>query len=339
MSGYWPGARQALDECADLAAVCRERALPGIEDFPPNEFYGSDRVLKHYAGLPLDRPLKAVVPHGIVLNDSFVWTAEARSRLPAVLVYGEHRMRAYRRETRMMCIRSAVPFAYAARLIGSTPTDRRGTLVFPSHSTHHITAQADFAGMADALLRLDARFQPVTVCIYWRDYELGRHRPFMERGMRVVSAGHIYDRDFLFRLAHLLGSHRYAASNEAGSSLFYSVIAGCEFFMLPGLPTARTGTDEAMRSDVSIPDEAFASLAAVFSDGGGDAQAQRAIVADVAGLHELLEADQLRGCLEAADRLDRIGVAGHPQTGRTCFSVPMRPLRALRRTLASMLRA
>jgi hypothetical protein len=336
MSGDWPGPRQALEECADLAAVCRERALPGIEHFPPNEFYGSDRVLKRYARLPLDRPLKVVVPHGIVLNDSFVWTAEARARLPAVMVYGEHRMRAYRRRTRKMLIRSAVPFAYAARLVGTSPAERRGTVVFPSHSTHRITAQADFERMAESLLALDARFRPVTVCIYWRDYELGRHQPFLERGLRVVSAGHIYDAEFLFRLVHLLGAHRYAASNEAGSSLFYSVIAGCEFFMLPNLPANRTGTDEAMRSDVSTPDAMFAGIAVAFASGEGLAADQRAIVARASGLDDLLEAEQLRECLAAAERLDRIGVVAHPQAGGACFYVPMRPVRALRRAIASM---
>lgn len=337
MSGDWPGPRQALDQCADLAAVCRARALPGIEYFPPNEFYGSARVLKLHAGLPLDRPLKVIVPHGIVLSDSFVWHAEARALLPAVMAYGEHRVRAYRRRTRKVLFRSAVPFAYAARLIGAPQAERRGTVVFPSHSTHRITARADFDRMAELVVRLEARFQPATICIYWRDYELGRHRPFLERGLPVVSAGHICDEEFLFRLAHLLSAHRYSASNEAGSSLFYSVIAGCQFFMLPDLPAARSGTEEAMRSDVSDTDAAFAGIAAAFPCGSGGLSAdQHAIVADTAGLGDLLDVQRLRDCLGAAERLDRVGVAGHPQTGGICVSMPTGPVRALRRAFAAM---
>jgi hypothetical protein len=335
MSGDWPGLRQALDECADLATVCRARELPGIEVFAPNEFYGGDRVIKLYARVPPDRPLKLVVPHGIVFNDSYVWQAEAQSSLPAVFAYSEARARAYSRRTRKVVFRSAVPFAYAARLIGTPPEQRRGTLVFPGHSTHHVTVEADFECMAEALLRLEARFQPVTVCIYWRDYELGRHRPFAERGLAVVSAGHIYDPVFLIRLAHLLSAHRYAASNEVGSSLCYSVIAGCSFFVLPDIAATRTGSAEDLRSDLSQPDAAHAGIDAAFAQPGAEpAPEQQRIVAGLAGLEHVLDAQQMRDCLHAAERLDGLGVAGNPQTGGISFAVPMGFARAALRLLA-----
>lgn len=335
MSGDWPGLRQALDECADLATVCRARELPGIEVFAPNEFYGGDRVLKLYAQVPPDRPLKLVVPHGIVFNDSYVWQAEAQSSLPAVFAYSEARARAYTRYTRKVVFRSAVPFAYAARLTGAPPGQRHGTLVFPGHSTHHVTVEADFERMADALLQLEARFQPVTVCIYWRDHELGRHRPFVERGLAVVSAGHIYDPAFLFRLAHLLSVHRYAASNEVGSSLCYSVIAGCNFFMLPDIATTRTGSADAMRRDLSQPDASHAGIGAAFAEpGAGLTPSQHAIVAGLAGLEHVLDMQQMRDCLYAAERLDGLGVAGNPQTGGISFALPMGFARSARRLLA-----
>jgi hypothetical protein len=335
MSGDWPGLRQALDECADLATVCRARGLPGIEVFAPNEFYGGDRALKLYAQLPPDRPLKLVVPHGIVFNESYVWQAEAQSSLPAVFAYSDARARAYARFTHKVVFRSAVPFAYAARLIGASPAQRQGTLVFPGHSTHHLTVEADFEGMAEALLRLDARFQPVTVCIYWRDHELGRHLPFVERGFAVVSAGHIYDPAFLFRLAHLLSVHRYAASNEVGSSLCYSVIAGCNFFMLPDIAATRTGSAHALRRDLSQADASHAGIGAAFAEPGAEPRPrQQGIVAELAGLGHVLDRQQMRDCLRAAERLDGLGVAGNPQTGGISFAVPMGFARGALRLLA-----
>ena len=59
--------------------------------------------------------------------------------------------------------------------------------------------------------------------MYWQDYLLNHHLPFLERGLPVVSAGHSNDRDFLLRQAYLLKKHRYAASNAIGSHTFYSV--------------------------------------------------------------------------------------------------------------------
>lgn len=325
-----PGRSQALEEAADLQAVCRERELPGVELFPGNEYYGSDRVLKLYAGVPLERALKVVVPHGIVLNDSYVWQAERCARLPAVFAYSESRTRAYSKSTRKAIFRSAVPFAYAARLVGEADGQRRGTIALPSHSTHYVTAQADYARLADTLVNLGARFQPVTACLYWRDYELGRHRPFVERGLRVVSAGHMYDPAFLFRLAHLFAGHRYAVSNHIGSSAFYAVIAGCSFFLLHGAPPSYTGAAESLRSDVAPPDAAHAHAHGVFSEPHDRPTAdQLVIVRAVAGLDHLLDPAALRACLLAAERLDTFGMGRHPQGGGFCFAMPAAPIRAL----------
>jgi hypothetical protein len=92
-----------------------------------------------------------------------------------------------------------------------------------------------------------------------------------------------------------------------------------------------------MRGDVCEPDASFAGVAGAFAGrGGGVSPAQRTLVADAAGLADLLEPPRLRECLEAAERLDRVGVAAHPQTGGMCFSVPKAPLRALRRAFASI---
>lgn len=321
-----------IEEAADLQAVCRERPLPEVEIFPGNEYYGSDRVLKLYAGVPLEQPLKIVVPHGIVLNDSYVWQAERRARLPAVFAYSESRVRAYSKSTRKAIFRSAVPFAYAARLVGTQAGERRGTLALPSHSTHHLTAQADFARLADTLVALDGRFQPVTACIYWRDYELGRHRPFVERGLRVVSAGHMHDPAFLFRLAQLFGAHRYSVSNHIGSSAFYAVIAGCAFFLLRDAPASYTGAPEHMNSDIALPDATHAEVFRAFSGAPEEAD-QSAAVRVVAGLDHLLDPEALRACLLAAERLDKFGIGRHPQGGRFCFAMPAAPIRALQSLL------
>lgn len=325
----WGNRARALEEAADVAAVCRPRPLPGVEVFDGNEFYGSDAVIKAYAGWPARRPLKLVVPHGLVFDPSYVWRAEARSRLPAVLAYGEARALAYARATRKMVIRSAVPFAYAARLAGPPEAFRVGTLAFPSHSTHHLTAQADFGAMADRLLALDARFQPVRVCIYWRDYELGRHKPFESRGLQVVSAGHMFDPAFLYRLAHLLATHRYVTSNHVGSSLIYGEIAGCAGFLLTGFDVSYTGSQADLRRDQSKRVALTEELEAAFSCAGEPADGRRLeLVRQVGGLEHLLEPGAMHACLAAAERLDRFGVAAHPQSNGWSVALPMALVRA-----------
>jgi hypothetical protein len=226
-----PNLDEALAEARDLARVCAPRRLDTCEIFEPNAFYGSDSVLKAYAGLAPDESLKAVVPHGVVFDEGYVWEVERQAMLPAVLAYGENRESAYRRATAKLVIRSAPPFAYAGKLLEGAPAPARaGTLFFPSHSTHRVTWHTDLDGLAEALLALEAKFQPVTVCMYWRDYELGRHLPFSRRGLPVVSAGHMFD------------LHSFASSTSAARTCLPQQRArllpcvlrdrGCRFFFL-----------------------------------------------------------------------------------------------------------
>lgn len=335
---------QILQGADDLERLCRPRELRTAEIFEPNAFYGNDLVLKQYAGLPPDQPLKAVVPHGIVFDPSYVWQSERRTLLPAVLAYSDYRAQAYAQATRKLPIRSAVPFACLPKLLGEVPpAERSGTLFFPGHSSHRATAHADFAGMAEALTRLEATYQPVTVCIYWREHELGRHRPFLERGLRVASAGHIFDPAFLFRLFHLCQRHRYAASNHVGSSLLYSVLAGCRFFLLPGFGVTYSGVQAHLEQDLSHGGALLEELAQAFAAPAEQLTArQQSLVASICGLDHLLGPDELREVLAMADRLDRFGLARDPRNRRVHFAFPRaypraawRLARAARRLAAS----
>ena len=215
----------------DLFQLCADRPLKTNEICRANAFYGIDTVLKRYAGLPQSYALKVVVPHGLHFTEDYVWESEAKALVPAVWCYPPYRERAYVSRTNKKVILSASPFVYVVEMLKNQPRPtRRGTIFFPAHSTHWNTVHMDFDCLAEELTHLDDEYKPITVCIYWRDFNLGRHIPFQERGLPIVSAGHIYDSDFLYRFYHLCSMHRYAASNGLGSHIFYSVKAGCSFF-------------------------------------------------------------------------------------------------------------
>ena len=72
--------------------------------------------------------------------------------------------------------------------------------------------------------------KPVVVCIYWKDYLLGHHLEYINRGIKVVTAGHIYDPLFLLRLHDICRNFKYSTSNDIGTHLCASVYSGCNFF-------------------------------------------------------------------------------------------------------------
>jgi hypothetical protein len=257
---------ETLAEQENLAWLCADRPEKTEELFNGSAFYGMARILKEYAGLPTKRSLKAVIPHGLVFSPDHIWEAEIHAALPVVLCYPAYREGVYGRRTTKLVIPSASPFLYLLELLRAhRPPARQGTIFFPSHSTHNVTAQFDFEGLADALLLLGEEYQPITVCVYWRDFNLGRHVPFQERGFRVVSAGHMFDPHFLVRFYHLCSTHQYSASNSIGSNLFYSAKSGCSFFLMDGFDTTLVGEPEVLkRNTAEMPDSIHSSLHRLF---------------------------------------------------------------------------
>ncbi|MEA5616585.1 hypothetical protein VB711_01845 [Cronbergia sp. UHCC 0137] len=256
--------QETLSSQNNLYQLCLNCQFKSYEIFSGNYFYGNDFILKLYAGLPHNYPFKIILPHGVYMDRNFIWNEEIMSPLPVILSYPFERQQIYidyinRHGVNKVVIPSASPFLYLLELLKNQPKpNRKGTIFFPSHSTHHVTVQADWEKLADALINLDDEYQPVTVCVYWRDFELGRHIPFQRRGIRIVSAGHMFDKHFLFRFYHLCSTHRYAASNEIGANLFFSIKAGCSYFFMDKFDCFyEAENEEILKRDVESPDKAI----------------------------------------------------------------------------------
>lgn len=305
-----PTLADVLAEQRDLDGLCRDRPLSTPEICWFNAYYGMDVVLKLYAGLPLDRPLKVALTHGIQLHQDFVWEAEIRAPVPAMLIYPEHLVAPYRAKTGKATFRAAAPYLYAARLLEAQPRPaRQGTLFFLSHSSHWITTRSDFDGIRRQLAELRADFHPITVCVYWRDHELGHHKAFAEKGFKIVSAGHIYDRAFQFRLHHLISMHKYACSNDLGSHLFYSIKSGASYFHLSGLRHSAAHLDETP-DDLHVPTALRERVEAMFASPSPQISNERMQFVDAyTGAEFLMAPHELGAFLAFCERLDRIGIA------------------------------
>jgi hypothetical protein len=307
---------EALADQERLDSICADRPLHTAELFKPNAYYGIDRIFKRYAGLPDMYALKAVVPHGIHIGVRYVWDKERDAPLPVIFCYPSFRQHAYMAQSSKVIIPSASPFLYVMAMLRDQPRpERRGTIFFPVHSMDTVTVVMDFEQLAERLANLDAEYQPVTVCVYWKDYLLGHHLPFQKRGMRVVSAGHRYDPNFLFRLYHLCSQHRYASGNRVGSHLFLSAAAGCAFFSLHMEDFHFVGGSEAMRKNMgqSTP-EMWAELKHLFETPRPALSAQqRAVVDHYMGAEAFQSPQALRRQLIAAEVLDKLGSVTYRQ--------------------------
>ncbi|MHC0061519.1 O-linked N-acetylglucosamine transferase family protein [Nostoc sp. UIC 10890] len=236
----------------DLVRLCADRPLQTHEVFFGNSFYGMDFIIKKYVNFPEIYPLKVLLVHGPDLSNNHLWQAEIESPLLNIYCYPSYREDVYINavkncETKKNIIPAASPFLYATEILKKElKPNRSGTIFFPSHSTGYVTVQMDFEALAEELIHLDDEYQPVTVCLYWKDFNLGRHIPFQKRGIQIVSAGHVFDPNFLFRFYHLCSMYRYASGNELGTHIFYSIKSGCSYFHLNSIESIYTAESEAL---------------------------------------------------------------------------------------------
>lgn len=302
---------ETLRDQQNLDDLCADRPLKTNEIFKPNSFYGIDSILKCYCKLPSAYALKIVYSHGSSEND-FVWKVEMESPLPAIVAYTQKYYEVLKEANRHIrfpkkIYHATFPFLYAIELLKDLPKPNRcGTIFFPSHSTHHIKTTLDFEGLADKLESLDSQYQPITVCVYWKDFISGSHIPFLKKGLKIVSAGHMYDPLFYLRFYHLCSMHQYSSGNSFGSHLFYSVKSGCSYFHIKDFPYSLHASEEILeRNGDGYGNPYFDEYASLFGTPAPSmSEEQLKFVDNFLGTQYMLSPLELRQQLLDLDGLD-----------------------------------
>jgi hypothetical protein len=238
-----PAGYQFYFEQQDLDKLCADRPLRTREIHGPNDFYGQASVIKRYVGLPQWYSLKVVLEHSPVMHDR-MWQLDRNRLLPLNFSSSPQRAKVAQQCSGRPSFPIGFGFLYAKELVdvalaGRSLGEPKGTLVFPFKSTQWVETRFDHADYAERITNLPEAMKPIVVCMYWKDVLRGAHRPYQHKGFTVVSAGHMFDANFLYRLYDICRQFRYAVSNEFGTQLFSSVASGCRFFYLGSSPITR----------------------------------------------------------------------------------------------------
>jgi len=111
----------------------------------------------------------------------------------------------------------------------------RGTIFFPEHSVPgSFELQMDIDEIIEQLRSLPAEYQPVTICLYYKDILNGTYKHYSDVGFNVVSAGvgRTPGGDFIERFYDYLTSHQYACSNSLTTPILYSIDLGIPSFLI-----------------------------------------------------------------------------------------------------------
>jgi len=276
---------------ADLKALCADRPLDWSEYAHMNEFHGNASVLKRYAGLPPDEPLPFAIEHAIPYDLEAAYEYDLNCGLPMFLAVHEESAALYRGGPVPDVQAVGFTHLYALELFERLhpqlrETPRRGTIVFPDKSTLLMDTDFDRDAFAAKLAALPEEYQPVVVCLYWRDVQRGNHGAYERAGLPLVTCGHLRDGDFLLRLHDLCRRFRYACANDIAGSFVLSILSGCHFFHLPGGPLTqrkhgRTGVHDHDPA-LDMPRKAACLAASPFPP--ASPEAQRRLARELAGV-------------------------------------------------------
>lgn len=289
-----------------LLALCRDRTPTSPEFHEFNNFYGHATVLKRYAALSETRPLKVAIEHGYAFQDG-VHATDLNTLAPVFLCSSSRRARVFESKVRgrVRAIPIGPLICYAGSAVNEPRSSAARLVAFPAHSTHRINAKFDHQTFIQRITRLGRSFDETLVCLYWRDVLRGTARPYLEAGLRCVSAGHIFDPLFLPRLRRIISAASVVYTNRVGTQVIYAVTLDRLAWVedMPVSHTAREGTDlrAQVLEDPVLP--IFDQIAQAFPVGTTTlSPSQRSLIADFSGADSVRSAVELRAILDDAER-------------------------------------
>lgn len=200
---------------------------------PANRFYGHAKILARYAGLPRPFMIWGYLQHGWNILDGF---AVGTKIIPGsnLFVWSDSVVRrGWSMGLRNYKVIGAA-WLYLLELEAERPlpvVEREGTIFYPFHGWEGQKVTGDHQRMMSELREVEDG--PLTVCLYWNEYEIPEVRRLYENaGCRVIchgQRGYDYkgtDERFLYKQRAEMLKHKRVVSNRLSSSILYGASLG-----------------------------------------------------------------------------------------------------------------
>jgi len=269
-----------------LAELSADRPLRTTELLEVNDHCGHATVLKEYAGLPTDYPLKVSIEGELLFGDA-VSERELRCELPAILVPSGLRYPVLRERTWKALFAIGPLICYAEPALSAEQADEerrrlgRTLLAMPRNSKEPEQAER----YCRHLEEVSRDFDSVRVCLSWEEVLAGRSEIYGAAGFECVTPGHPFDSSYLARLRSIIELSTVTTADRCGNQVGYCAALG-----KPHVLAATEDTDAAARE---CPE--FCQIERAFAVWTDELlPTQRQIVNVCWGLHEKKSPAELR---------------------------------------------
>lgn len=192
-----------------------------------NSFYGINKVLKNYLDYPRKKPINAIIEHGIYFRKNYVNREEKKTFLKNVITMGPFRKKIINELYDKKNIIIGPYINYATGLLTEKEITRiklkygKILLVIPSHSAEGEDSDYNQKEFLKIIKKMEKEFNSIWILMYWKDILEQKHKTYEAQGYNILSAGYIYDENFLNRLKDIILLSDYTISNSIGTHIGY----------------------------------------------------------------------------------------------------------------------
>ena len=214
-----------VDELSKPLSICP------IDYCPDNNMYGLSAILKEYCGLPLSKPIKACIEHGLYFGDYVSKDEKYYPKSLKIVTFSNYREEKIKKTSCKRDIFLIGPYIkYAHSLLSEDEISKikqqygRILLVFPLHSIVGADNNFNFKELINEIFRQKARFDSIWICVYYLDLlKIDIIDEYRRNGFKIVTCGHKYDLNFMNRQRTLIELSAGTMSNDVGTHVGYSI--------------------------------------------------------------------------------------------------------------------
>ena len=233
----------------NIKFLAAERPLKTPELYKSNDCYGHAHVLKKYANLNENYQIKGVLEHAAMVYDH-VWSFDIAVPLPVIYCFSDYRFLFLRQLTNKVLFAIGPSIHYAEALLSNSELEGlkkqlgKTLLVFPPHSSWSIYVDFDVKYIISVIKEFEKEFENILICLGWRDVLRNIDTLFIREGYTCVTAGNVYDMQFLNRLKTLILLSSHTMSFSFGTHIGFCVYLNRPHWICKGI-----------KQKVKIPDQ------------------------------------------------------------------------------------
>jgi hypothetical protein len=202
-----------------------------------NNIYGHGEIIKCFLKINKNSFFNnLIIEHGLVFAD-FVQPHILKSFANKIFTFSDYRRDIILKYTNKNVICIGPYIAYAESLLNESELQNLKNkwgnclLVFPTHSIPDLKVSFNKNLFCDEIDKIGINYDNVIICLYWKDVLSGESKFYLNRGYKVVTAGNMYDVNFLNRLKSIIFLSSYTMSNSIGTHVGYSLYLGKPFYL------------------------------------------------------------------------------------------------------------